>query len=90
MLQELKERIAELENATMIARGNQTTLEEDAEDAKAGRFQTEGRLAEARTQFELADKAGLEDSVTGLESRVAELETMIDPKILEKHDKEKT
>ena len=87
MLQEIRERVTELETMALVARGNQTTLEEDAEDAKAGRFQAEGRVAEARRLVEFVEDAGLEASIVGLERQVTDLRSRLTPKALEKYDK---
>ncbi len=86
MLNEIRERVTELETLALIARGNQTTIEEDVEDAKAGRFQTEGRVAEARSLLEFVEEAGLEESIVGLERQITDLRGRLTPKALEEYD----
>ncbi len=86
MLNELRNRIGELEQAVLASRGVQARAEDDAEDAKAGTFQTEGWLMEARAQLELVDEAGLEESVVGLERQITDLRGRLTPKALEDYD----
>ncbi len=86
MLQELRNRIGELEQAVLAARGVQARAEDDADDAKAGTFQAEGWLMEARQQLELVEEEGLEDSVVGLERQVNDLRGRLTPKALEDYD----
>ncbi len=86
MLNEMRERIAELEQATMAARGNQARAEEEADDAKAGTYQMEGRLIEARDALDLAEEAGLEESIVGLQRQITDLRDRLTPKALEDYD----
>ena len=86
MLQELRNRVAEMEQAVLVARGVQARAEEDAADAVAGAFQAEGWLMEARAQLELADEAGLEESIVGLERQVEDLRGRLTPKALDEYD----
>ncbi len=86
MLNEMRERVQKLEEAVLTARGLQVRAEEDAEDAKAGTFQTEGRLVEARDALAFAEDEGLEASIEGLTGQVADLRGRLTPKALEKYD----
>ncbi len=86
MLNEMRERVQKLEEAVLAARGLQVRAEEDAADAKAGTFQTEGRLVEARDGLTLAEEAGLEASIEGLTGQVTDLRGRLTPKALEAYD----
>ncbi len=86
MLNEMRERVQKLEEAALTARGNQARAEEDADDAKAGTFQVEGRLIEARDAFAFAEEQGLEDSIVGLERQIEDLRGRLTPKALEDYD----
>ncbi len=86
MLNEMRERVQKLEEAVLTARGLQVRAEEDAEDAKAGTFQVEGRLVEARDAFAFAEEEGLEASIDGLTRQVTDLRGRLTPKALEEYD----
>ncbi len=86
MLNEMRERVQRLEEAVLTARGAQARAEEDAEDAKAGSLQTEGRLIEARDAFALVEDEGLEASIDGLTRQVTDLRGRLTPKALEEYD----
>ena len=86
MLQELRNRVAEMEQAVLVARGVQVRAEDDADDAKAASFQAEGWLMEARAQLDIAEEAGLEESIVGLERQVEDLRGRLTPKALEEYD----
>ena len=88
MLEAIQNRIQDLETAVAASRGRQAQAEETLADETAGFHQMEGRLLEARDQYEVADEAGLEESITGLTRQVADLRGRLTPKALEAYDNE--
>ncbi len=76
----MSERTEQLEAGLLMNRGRVAQMEEQALEEHYGTLQLEGRLLEATEMAPQLEK---------MQTRIAELTALVDPKVLEEHDEAK-